>query len=99
MKANFIPHLVPTAKSEWSRILNWLRAGVATGTVGGLSYIAVLYFSTVGTHDELELLLVAVVVCIWMPVWQVAGIFGAAVLYVICWLVSLLTLALTPLKQ
>ncbi|MEQ2006468.1 MAG: hypothetical protein ABMA26_06700 [Limisphaerales bacterium] len=99
MKANLLSHVVPKATSEWWRILNWLRAGVAVGTVGGFSYIAVLYLSTLGTHDELELPLVAIVACVWVPVWQVAGIFGAAVLYVVCWLVSLLALALTPLKQ
>jgi hypothetical protein len=80
-------------------VLNWLRAGVVVGTIGGFSDIAVLYFSTLGTHDELAFPLLVVVTCVWVTVWQLAGILGASVLYVLGRFVSLLALALTPVKQ
>jgi hypothetical protein len=83
MKANPVSRLVPKPTSEWSRILNSLSAGVVVGTIGGFSYIAVLYFSTLGTHDELELPSVAIVACVWVPIWQLVGVGVAFVLRVV----------------
>jgi hypothetical protein len=96
METDAMSRVQPSTKAEWLKTFRWLRAGMVIGTVGGLGYVALLYFGSLDTEDEATWFEAAVVTCIYLPLFQLADTLTASALFVAIAFIKFLKSACSP---